>query len=393
MPHNINRRVFLGGAAAAGVAAALPSPALASPADLIALRRDLHAHPEAPGQEQRTAAVVARRLRAAGLDVTTGVGGHGVVTVVRGDRPGRTVAYRADMDAVPPEDQIEGPGPTAHICGHDLHTTIGVGIATGLARRPSFAGAVVFLFQPAEESLTGAAAMLADGVLERYRPTEIHALHCGPFPVGHFAVTPGTGLPGQDLGAITLPSPAAASDVADKINSLSTVARPATGADLERLVADIQKPDGPLARYVFAQARATGNQVQFAYRCWPASRHAAIRDRIRDLAQAPVTFPTDPFPAMVCPRPQALALKRHLQQHLGRDRVRTVHAAIPFNGEDFALFLNRLPGTYTFLGVRRPGAPIKASYPHFNAFDPDERAISHGVRAMSSWLTTRAAAV
>ncbi|XVU29451.1 M20 metallopeptidase family protein [Actinoplanes sp. CA-054009] len=395
MSHTVSRRLFLGGAAAAGVAAALPSSALAASRpvdDLVALRRDLHAHPEGPGQEERTASVVARRLRAAGLDVTTGVGGHGVVAVLRGDRPGRTVAYRADMDAVPPSDQIGGAGVAAHFCGHDLHTTIGVGIATTLARR-SFAGTIAFVFQPAEETLTGAAAMLADGVLDLIRATEIHALHCGPFPVGDFAVTPGTGLPGQDRGSVTLPTPEAATALAADINSLSTVARPATPRDLSRLIADIQRPDGPLSRFVVTQARAVANQVQFSYRCWPASRHPEIRAKITERAGAAVTFPADPFPAMVCPRPEGEALRSHLQRTIGRSRVRTIHAAIPFSGEDFALFLDRLPGTYTFLGVRRPHAGIETSYPHFATFDPDERAIAHGVRAMSSWLTARAAAV
>ena len=68
-----------------------------------------------------------------------------------------------------------------------------------------------------------------------------------------------------------------------------------------------------------------------------------------------------------------------------------MHAAIPFSGEDFALFLNRMPGTYTFLGVRAPGAAIETSFPHFTAFDPDERAIGYGVRAMTSWLAARSA--
>jgi metal-dependent amidase/aminoacylase/carboxypeptidase family protein len=69
-----------------------------------------------------------------------------------------------------------------------------------------------------------------------------------------------------------------------------------------------------------------------------------------------------------------------------------MQAAIPFNGEDFALFLDRVPGTYTFLGVRRPGGSLESAYPHFGVFDPDERAIGHGVRAMARWLSTRTAA-
>jgi metal-dependent amidase/aminoacylase/carboxypeptidase family protein len=368
---------------------------------LIELRRDIHQHPETAGHEQRTAGVVAQQLRAAGLAVTTGVGGYGVVGILTGARHGRTVAYRADMDAVPSDEQIEGGVDAAHVCGHDIHTTVGIGAALVLARlRERLSGTVMFVFQPAEESLTGAAAMLADGVFAQTRPAEIHALHCGPFPVGQLLVTPGTGLPGQDRGVITLTGPNAAvraRRLATHIDGLGTVSPPATSADLERLVADIQTPHGPLARSVFMQTRVFEAQeraeVQVIYRCWPENRHAEIRENIRRLARhgggMSVSFPNDPFPAMVTPQAEGRALRRYLDRTVGRDRTRTIHAAVPFSGEDFALFLDEMPGSYTFLGVRAPGAAIETSYPHFGAFNPDERAIGHGVRAMAGWLAAR----
>jgi amidohydrolase len=409
----VSRRAVLGGTAAglaaawvapAGAALAGGGPAAALPvgasaarmsSDLIALRREIHRHPEAAGEERRTAAVVAHRLRAAGLEVTTGVGGHGVVGVLTGARPGRTVAYRADMDAVTPDEQVGGGPVTAHVCGHDIHTTVGVGVAQVLARlRDRLSGRVVFVFQPGEENLTGAAAMLADGVLAHTRPAEIHALHCGPFPVGQFLVMPGTGLPGQDRGVITLTGPQAAAraqQLAGRIAALGTVARPVTSADLERVVADIQTPDGPLTRFVFMSAQATEAQVRFSYRCWPENRSAEIREAVRGLAgDATVVFPADPFPAMVTPRRSGRELEHYLRDTIGDDRTRVIHAAFPFSGEDFGLFLDRIPGTFTFLGVRRPGAAIETSYPHFGAFDPDERAIGYGVRVMAGWLSARA---
>ena len=367
--------------------------------DLIALRRDLHRHPEVAGQEERTAGVVARRLRAAGLAVTTGVGGHGVVGLLTGAHRGRTVAYRADMDAVAPDEQVGGDNRAAHVCGHDLHTTIGVGVAEVLARlRHRLTGTVAFVFQPAEETLTGAAAMLDAGLFARVRPAEIHALHCGPFPVGQFLVTPGSGFPGQDRGVVTLTGPAAmtrARQLAADINALGTVARPTTSADLERLVADFQTPDGPLAEFVAMQAAVPADrpEVHLSYRCWPEERYVRVRESIGRLARATgpasVAFPNDPFPAMVGPEREGRALRRYLRDTLGRERVGTMHAAIPFSGEDFGLFLKRVPGTYTMLGVRAPGAGIESSYPHFGAFDPDERAIGHGVRAMAGWLARR----
>lgn len=365
--------------------------------ELIELRRDIHRHPEIAGQERRTAELVAQRLRAAGLDVTTGVGGHGVVGVLEGAHPGRTVAYRADMDAVPPDSQIQGGPDAAHVCGHDIHTAVGAGVAEVLASlRERLAGTVVFVFQPGEEALTGASAMLDDGVLARTRPAEIHALHCGPFPVGHFATAPGYGLPGQDRGTVTLTGPDAreqARRLAAEIGGLGTVSPPASSADLERLVADIQKPDGPLATFVFMRASGASDEVAVSYRCWPQERHVEVRESIRRLARpyagASVDFPGDPFPAMVCPERQGQDLTEHLRRTLGADRVTTLHAAIPFSGEDFALFLDRIPGTYSFLGVRTPGSGLETSYPHYGVFEPDERAIGHGVRAMAGWLARR----
>jgi len=404
----------LGGAAAAVVGAGLASEASASTSgpidsravdavadrldkDLIELRRDIHRHPELAGEERRTSGLVARRLRAAGLDVTTGVGGYGVVGVLRGARPGRTVAYRADMDAVPPSEQIEGGPTTAHLCGHDIHTTVGVGVAEVLATlRARLSGTVVFVFQPAEENLTGAAAMLADGVLARTRPAEIHALHCGPFPVGEFAVMPGYGLPGQDRGTVTVSGQGAlarAGQLAGEINALGTVAPPASPAALEDLVAAVQVPDGPLAEFVYMRAQVSPDatddraDVLVSYRCWAPERYVAVRRDIQRLAgPAEMTFPPAPFPAMVVPEREGHAVGRYLRR---TNKVVTLHASLPFSGEDFALFLDELPGTYSFLGVRAPGAGIETSYPHFGAFNPDERAIGHGVRAMAGWLAAR----
>ncbi|WP_435283004.1 M20 metallopeptidase family protein [Streptomyces koelreuteriae] len=373
--------------------------------ELIRLRRYLHRHPELPGEERRTAGVVARELRAAGLSVTTAVGGHGVVGVLRGARPGRTVAYRADMDAVPPKDIVGGGPAAAHLCGHDLHTTVALGVAKVLARlRRHLSGTVVFLFQPAEESLSGARAMIEAGVLEleleleRSRVEEIHALHCGPFPVGRFAVTPGYGMPGQDKAEVTLQgpdAPDAARRLAAEIGTLATVTPPQTPADIERMVTDAQTPDGPLARFVALRASAREANVSVSYRCWPEERYTEVRENIRRLAEpypgTEVRFPADPFPALRCPEPDARALARHLRRRLGHDSVTTLHAAFPpFSGEDYALYLDRVPGTYTFLGIRTPGTPITAGYPHFPDFAPDERAIGIGVRAMAGWLAERA---
>jgi metal-dependent amidase/aminoacylase/carboxypeptidase family protein len=162
----------------------------ASSAEWVAVRRDLHQHPELSGQEVRTAKVVADRLRKLGLDVRTGVGGHGVVGFLTGARPGPLVAYRADMDAVrsneadPAPFASEVPG-VRHICGHDVHVTIGLALAAALTEvKADLPGRVMFIFQPAEEQATGARAMLSDGLFATAKPAAIFGLHSAPFDAG-----------------------------------------------------------------------------------------------------------------------------------------------------------------------------------------------------------------
>jgi amidohydrolase len=151
--------------------------------DLIALRRDLHRYPELGFEEQRTAEIVAHRLRRAGLDVRNGVAKTGVVAVLRGEKPGRTVAWRADMDALPLTEKNGAPfasihSGVMHACGHDGHTALAVILAETLAAdRIELPGTAVFIFQPAEEIGSGANAMLHAGALENPRVDAVYSLH------------------------------------------------------------------------------------------------------------------------------------------------------------------------------------------------------------------------
>ena len=160
--------------------------------ELAALRRDFHQHPELSHQEERTARVAADYLRGLGLKVLTGIAGHGVVADLKGSRPGRSVAYRADMDALPLEEKVQVPWRSRapgvmHACGHDFHLSIALAAAkllSGLKDR--LAGQFRFIFQPAEESpllngAGGAQGMVAAGVLEAEPPpAAIIALHVAP---------------------------------------------------------------------------------------------------------------------------------------------------------------------------------------------------------------------
>ncbi len=151
---------------------------------MVALRRDFHRHPELSFQEKRTSEIIAERLTKAGLEVKTGIAGQtGVVGILRGDKPGKTIAWRADIDALPLTEILDAPFTSGtkgvmHACGHDGHAAIAITAAEILAaRRGELPGTVVFIFQPAEELLSGAKPMIEAGVLENPRVDEIYALH------------------------------------------------------------------------------------------------------------------------------------------------------------------------------------------------------------------------
>lgn len=184
-------------------------------AEITGWLRDLHAHPELGFEEHRTAQFVAERLERMGLEVTTGVGGTGVVGVLRGETASRcskrrVIGLRAELDALPIQEQaaidyrsrIDG---LSHTCGHDGHTVTLLTAANYLARQRTLAATAVFIFQPAEEMLTGARAMIEDGLFQRFPCDEIYALHnVLGLPRGHVGVVRGGALASCDDISVTV---------------------------------------------------------------------------------------------------------------------------------------------------------------------------------------------
>ena len=179
--------------------------------ELIAIRHDLHAHPEIGFKEERTSRIVADLLRSWNIEVHTGIGTTGVVGILHGlDGPGPRIGLRADMDALPMKEETGLPFASGtlgvfHGCGHDGHTAILLGTARYLAETRHFSGSVAFIFQPAEEGLGGARAMIEEGLFKRFPCDEIYGFHNWPdLPLGEVAVFAGPCMAGADFFDITL---------------------------------------------------------------------------------------------------------------------------------------------------------------------------------------------
>ncbi|QRI66521.1 amidohydrolase (plasmid) [Shinella sp. PSBB067] len=362
-------------------------------AEMTAWRRDLHAHPEFGFEEIRTAAFVARKLREFGLDeVVEGVGGTGVVGTLRRGAGNRSIALRADMDALRITEQgdrayrSQAPG-VMHACGHDGHTTMLLGAARMLAEEGGFDGTVRFLFQPAEEWGRGALAMLADGLMERFPFDEIYGIHNMPgLPVGRFETRPGALMSAEDNFEIVLEGvgghaarPHWGNEVLVAACALVTnlqtiVSRRLSPTDVgvvsvTELVTDGTRNALPGLARVLGDARSFRPEVS-----------AQIERQMRIIAEgtalahnvaATVTYTREFVPLLNDPAlvEEAFAVARGF---LPAENVAL--AAEPMTGsEDFAHFLAHAPGCFVFLGNGEASAPL-----HNPGYDFDDAGLLHG---------------
>jgi amidohydrolase len=368
-------------------------------AELIAFRRDLHQHPELSGAEVRTAAKVAERLQALGLEVRAGVGGHGVVAVLRGGRPGPTVAYRADMDAVrdrspdPVEFRSLTPG-VRHICGHDIHTTVALALATGLASvRSELPGTVIFLFQPAEERATGARAMLDDGAFEGHRPMAIYALHTAPYEVGQLGTRAGGLLASRDLASIEITG---SGDTAAAVRAVEQILRNASTLPAGTRFVEADPETFTLIEWMRESGRGGSTVVRADIVLASTAVRRELRARLgREIAALRIpgiraaVFYREGVTAGVT-NDAALVAQGNaaIRAALGDSAVRLTESVLPAFSEDFGEFQRTVPGVMYFLGVSN--APRgTAGMPHTPNYVADEGSILIGARAMASVMLSR----
>jgi metal-dependent amidase/aminoacylase/carboxypeptidase family protein len=329
-----------------------------------------------------------------------------VVGVLRGALPGPVVAYRADMDAMPgdePGGRDYGslvPG-VYHVCGHDAHSAIGIGVASVLsALKERLPGTAVFLFQPAEETIEGAQAMLSAGALDAPVPDAIYAVHSFPFPVGTIATHVDFG--GLDQFEVTLaPERRDAADRAvSRLEALGTAARPGPG-DVAPYLDQLLEARGPLDDAVYidveTRERAGRSSIEGSLRASLDSRYPELRAEIIGILDAELgagtydlSFRPAPFPSMRSDRGVSDRAQPALRAMVGESNVLTLQAMHLFSGEDFALFLERAPGAMFLIGVGNEERGILGA-PHFPDFDLDEAAIPLATKAMSFVLWQRLA--
>jgi amidohydrolase len=336
--------------------------------ELVAWRRDLHAHPELAYEEQRTSAFVAAELRRIGLDVDVGLGRTGVVaTLTTGDGP--SVGLRADMDALPIREantfahrsRFDG---RMHACGHDGHTVMLLAAARELAARPDFRGTVRFVFQPAEEAAGGAKAMIDDGLFERFPMDRVFGMHNWPgLEAGRFAMRAGPLMASIDCfdariegrgthGALphegTDPVLAAAHTVValQSIVSRNVDPRRAAVLSVTKLNAGRAHNVIPEAADIAGTMRALDPQV----RAFVKRRLVEVVERTAAAfgATASVSFGFQ-NPAVVND-PDAITVAAAAAASLVGDANVDTDAEPVLASEDFAVMLERRPGCYVFLG-------------------------------------------
>jgi amidohydrolase len=352
--------------------------------EMTAWRRDFHAHPEIGFEEERTSEIVATRLAEWGIEVHRGFGGTGLVGVIRGRHQAagsnRAIGLRADMDALPMDEgntfehRSQTPG-RMHACGHDGHTTMLLGAAKYLAETRNFAGTVHLIFQPAEEGLAGAKAMMDDGLFERFPCDSIYGIHNSPdMPLGTVKALTGTALAAIDYFTVTLRGrsshgahPQQGIDTvamaAQVINALNAI--PSRQIDaLESAIISIGQIHGGTSNIVLPETVELRGSVR--------TLKPEVRDRVEELFKRAVTM-TAQAQGGTAEIDYKRAYPPTINTAEEAERAAAAAAAVPgvtevlregnplLAGEDFAFMLEKNRGAYLLFGQRgadKGGTPV-----------------------------------
>lgn len=374
--------------------------------ELIAIRRDIHAHPELGFEEMRTSKLVADKLREWGIEIETGVGKLGVVGTIRGKREGAgAIGLRADMDALAmTEANVLSHASTnkgvMHACGHDGHTTMLLGAARALARDPDFAGTVHVIFQPAEEGRGGALAMLEADLFNRFPCDRIYGLHSYPtMPVGRFGTRPEAFMAASGRWQVTFSgtgghggmSPHLASDItvaqANFVLGLQTIVSRNVPPDQTAIISvgHIQGGDPEAMNVMPATLKISGTMRAFS-----PDVQTLLGQRITEMAHAHAAIQGATATVKCWWNTAAVINDEHVTQSAVQAAARVVgQDAVDGDmhrltaGEDFSWLMQKRPGAFVFIGngVREGDGGGNLHMPNY---DFNDDAIPYGV---AYWLS------
>ncbi len=369
-------------------------------ATLIELRRDLHQYPELAMEETRTAEIIADRLRASGLEVRTGVGKTGVVGVLRGGQPGKTLAIRADIDGLPVQEETDLPFKSnvpgkMHACGHDGHVAIGLTVADILAQhRNELRGNVTFLFQPAEERIGGAEPMIADGALKNPDVDAVIALHLwNGLPAGQVAVRSGATFASADSFTLRVRGSGGHGAMPHLSVDPIVVASQIVVA-LQPLISREISPFNPAVVTVGSIHGGTAFNIipdevvlEGTFRAYSPEDRAHLEARIQEVAQhvaaslrasASVEI-SHGCPPCISDEHMARLVQRAAAAAVGEQNVRDDERTT--GSDDMAYFLEAVPGCYFLVGTQNKATGCDA--PHHSArFKIDEAGLPVGVEVL-----------
>ena len=390
---------------------------------LIELRHRVHQNPELSNRETRTAELVAAHLRSLGLEARTGIAKTGVVALLKGGKPGPLIAVRADMDALPVTEETDLPFKStkrdtflgqqvgvAHACGHDIHTTSLLGVASVLsAVKADIPGSILFIFQPAEEGpppgeKAGAPLMLEEGLFRQYKPTAVFALHSIPeLTVGQISYNPGPTMAAVDQFRIKIKGKQAHGAAPNLAIDPIVV-----GAEVVMALQTIRSRNlSPLEPSVITVGIFRGGErfniipgevmLEGTVRTYNAEVRATVERRMREILDGITRANGAAFeldyqknaPATVNNPALTQQVKPLLERIAGAGNVKIGEPAMA--GEDFAYFAEEVPGFYYRLGTLKPGTTSGGL--HTPTFRGDDGAVPVGIRTMSrllvDYLTTQ----
>ena len=390
---------------------------------LIELRHRVHQNPELSNRETQTAELVAAHLRSLGLEARTGIAKTGVVALLKGGKPGPLIAVRADMDALPVTEETDLPFKStkrdtflgqevgvAHACGHDIHTTSLLGVASVLsAVKADIPGSILFIFQPAEEGpppgeKAGAPLMLEEGLFRQYKPTAVFALHSIPeLTVGQIGYNSGPTMAAVDQFRIKIKGKQAHGAAPNLAIDPIVV-----GAEVVMALQTIRSRNlSPLEPSVITVGIFRGGErfniipgevmLEGTVRTYNAEVRATVERRMREILDGITRANGAAFeldyqknaPATVNNPALTQQVKPLLERIAGAGNVKIGEPAMA--GEDFAYFAEQVPGFYYRLGTLKPGTTSGGL--HTPTFRGDDGAVPVGIRTMSrllvDYLTTQ----